>query len=106
VKTSAVSPVGEGLPDARAPRSQEIMRAPNRECRLEGMAGFCQEFSARSPKAVETLTKDQNQLLTLFDFPTEHWIHLPATDPVESPLSDWLTPPVKLQSTASTISRS
>jgi transposase-like protein len=33
---------------------------------------------------VETLTKDQDQLLMFFDFPAEHWIHLRTTNPVES----------------------
>ena len=49
--------------------------------------GFSEEFSARYPKAVETLTKDQDQLLTFFDFPAEHWIHLRTTNPVESPFA-------------------
>ena len=66
---------------------REIMRAPNRESALEDMARFSEEFSARYPKAVATLTKDQNQLLTFFDFPAEHWIHLRTTNPVESPFA-------------------
>ena len=36
---------------------------------------------------METLTKDQDQLLTFFDFPAEHWIHLRTTNPVESPFA-------------------
>lgn len=28
--------------------------------------------------------RDQDQLLTFYDFPAEHWIHLPITNPVES----------------------
>ena len=33
---------------------------------------------------METLTKDQDHLLTFFDFPAEHWIHLRTTNPIES----------------------
>jgi transposase-like protein len=79
------------LPKRLQPRARdmlrEIMRAPDRESALEDMARFSEEFSARYPKAVETLTKDQDQLLTFFDFPAEHWIHLRTTNPVESPFA-------------------
>jgi len=65
----------------------EIMRAPDRESALQDLAHFCEEFEARYPKAVEALTKDQDQLLTFFDFPAEHWLHLRTTNPVESPFA-------------------
>lgn len=86
-----IANVLDKLPKRLQPRAKdmlrEIMRAPNRESALEDMARFCQEFSGRYPKAVETLTKDQDQLLTFFDFPAEHWIHLRTTNPVESPFA-------------------
>ena len=50
-------------------------------CRLTG------EFETRYPKALETLIKDQDPLLTFFDFPAAHWIHLRTTNPIESPLA-------------------
>ena len=62
----------------------EIMYAPDRESALEEIERFSSEYQPRYPKAVETLTKDQNQLLTFFDFPAEHWIHLRTTNPIES----------------------
>ena len=65
----------------------EIMKAPDRESALEDMARFVAEFTARYPKAVATLTKDQDQLLTFSDFPAEHWIHLRTSNPVESPFA-------------------
>jgi transposase-like protein len=43
---------------------------------LEESAPFSEEYEARYPKAVETLTKDQDQSLTFFHVPAEHWIHL------------------------------
>jgi len=62
----------------------EIMYAPDRASALEEIAVFEQEYSARYPKAVETLCKDQEQMLTFFDFPAEHWRHLRTTNPIES----------------------
>ena len=62
----------------------EIMYAPDRESALEGIALFAQEYGPRYPKALETLTKDQDRLLTFLDFPAEHWLHLRTTNPVES----------------------
>jgi len=65
----------------------EVMYAPDRESALEEIALFSEEYGARYPKAVETLTKDQDQLLTFFDFPAEHWIHLRTPNPIESTFS-------------------
>ena len=35
-------------------------------------------------KACECLSKDRDVLLTFYDFPAEHWIHLRTTNPIES----------------------
>ena len=86
-----IANVLDKLPKRLQPRAKamlhEIMRAPDHESALEDMAHFSEEFGARYPKAVETLTKGQDQLLTFFDFPAEHWIHLRTTNPVESPFA-------------------
>jgi putative transposase len=65
----------------------EIMYAPDRESALKEITFFSEEYGVRYPKAVETLTKDQDQLLTFFDFPAKHWIHLRTTNPIESSFS-------------------
>jgi putative transposase len=62
----------------------EVMYAPDRASALEEIAVFEQAYGARYPKAVETLHKDQEQMLTFFDFPAEHWRHLRTTNPIES----------------------
>jgi len=62
----------------------EIMCAADRKSTLEEMALFEQGYRARYPKAVETLIKDQDRMLTFFDFPVEHWPHLRTTNPIES----------------------
>lgn len=45
---------------------------------------FISSYEAKYPKAAECLNKDRDVLLTFYDFPAEHWIHLRTTNPVES----------------------
>src|SRR4030042_1436957 len=45
---------------------------------------FVMMFQAKYAKAVECLTKDRDVLLTFYDFPAEHWVHLRTTNPIES----------------------
>jgi transposase-like protein len=86
-----IANVLDKLPKRMQPRAKdllhEIMRAPDRQSALEDIKRFSQEYQAKYPKAVETLTKDQDELLTFFDFPAEHWIHLRTTNPIESTFS-------------------
>jgi len=63
---------------------QDIWMAPSREKALKALDLFAQTFEAKYPKAVECLVKDQEVLLTFYDFPAEHWIHLRMTNPIES----------------------
>jgi putative transposase len=48
--------------------------------RLRALAAY----GAKWPKAVAKITNDLDVLLTFYDFPGEHWIHLPTTNPIES----------------------
>lgn len=79
------------LPKRLQPRAKdmlhEIMYAPDRESAREDIQRFAEEYEVRYPKAVECLLQDQDTLLTLFDFPAEHWIHLRTTNPIESPFA-------------------
>jgi transposase-like protein len=45
---------------------------------------FLETYRAKYPKATECLAKDREVLLTFYDFPAEHWIHLRTTNPIES----------------------
>jgi putative transposase len=45
---------------------------------------FVETYQAKYPKATECLAKDRAVLLTFYDFPAEHWIHLRTTNPIES----------------------
>jgi len=63
---------------------QDIWMAATRQDALKAFALFAQTFEAKYPKAVACLVKDQEVLLTFYDFPAEHWIHLRTTNPIES----------------------
>ena len=62
----------------------EIWQAETKADAQKAFALFVTTFGAKYPKAVECLTKDRDVLLTFYDFPAEHWIHLRTTNPIES----------------------
>ena len=47
-------------------------------------AAFRLAYGAKFPKAVAKVTDDLDELLAVYDFPAEHWIHLRTTNPIES----------------------
>ena len=62
----------------------------------EGLRGqFMSRYQALAPKAVERLTDDWERLVTFYQFPHEHWVHLRTTNIVESPFAT-----VRLRTTA------
>jgi transposase-like protein len=57
------------------------------ECRVDAeqaFDNFLLTYEAKYPKASECLAKDRDTLLTFYDFPGEHWLHLRTTNPIES----------------------
>jgi transposase-like protein len=62
----------------------EIYQAETRSDADAGIDNFATLFSAKYPKAVDKLVKDRDALLTFYDFPAAHWIHLRTTNPIES----------------------
>ena len=76
------------LPKSVQPKAKsalhEIMNAPTRADALKAIKSFVADFGPKYPKAAECLTKDQDALLSFFDFPAEHWKHLRTTNPIES----------------------
>ena len=83
-----IANVLDKLPKRSQPKAREhlheIMRAEDRKTALAEIDRFEQVFGDKYPKAVETLTKDKDQLLTFFDFPAAHWIHLRTSNAIES----------------------
>lgn len=45
---------------------------------------FCESYRDRYPKAVETLEKDRDRLMTFYQFPAAHWKHIRSTNVIES----------------------
>lgn len=86
-----IANVLDKLPKRVQPRAKEmlheIMYAPDRQSARQDIQRFGQEFQAKYPKVPECLLKDQDELLTFFDFPAEHWSHLRSTNPIESTFS-------------------
>ena len=66
---------------------REMMYAPSKaECE-KTIDAFVSEHQAKYPKATRCLDLDREKLLTHFDFPAQHWLHLRTTNVVESPFS-------------------
>ena len=48
------------------------------------MTSFQTAYGAKSPKAVAKITDDVEHLLAFYGYPSQHWIHLRTTNPIES----------------------
>jgi len=70
-------------PDAKK-LIHEMYLASTRSDALSAFAEFQVRYSAKHPRAVECLTKDEAVLFTFYNFPAEHWAHLRTTNPIES----------------------
>ena len=62
---------------------REIWDAEDRSHAEAAIVAFARDF-AKWPKAVAKLTRDKDALLTFYDHPAEHWIHLRTSNPIES----------------------
>lgn len=63
---------------------REIREAPTRKAAEEDIDRFEADYGAKYPKAVASLRRDQDKLLTFYDFPAEHWLHIRTSNPIES----------------------
>jgi transposase-like protein len=48
---------------------------------------FKKAFENRYPKAVETLERDWERMVTFYEFPLEHWGHIRTSNVIESPFA-------------------
>lgn len=62
----------------------EIYEAETRRDAETGIDAFSHQFGDKYPKAVDKLVKDREALLTFYDFPAAHWVHLRTANPIES----------------------
>jgi len=71
---------------------RKVWNAPDRATAEAAIGTFAEKYGAKYEKAVTCLTKDQDALLTFYDFPAEHWdlgrnawrAHLRTSNPIES----------------------
>jgi putative transposase len=86
-----VANVLDALPKSVQPTAKkmlaEIRDAEDRDHALAAAQDFDAEFRPRWPKAADKITGDLDRLLTFYDFPAEHWLHLKTSNPIESTFS-------------------
>jgi putative transposase len=79
------------LPKGSQPKAKgklhEIYLAESREAATKAFDLFVTTYQAKYPKATECLSKDRDVLLSFYDFPAEHWLHIRTTNPIESVFS-------------------
>lgn len=76
------------LPKRLQPEAKEklhqIWMAATKAAAEQAFDLFVATYQAKYPKATECLRKDHDALLSFYDFPAEHWVHLRTTNPIES----------------------
>lgn len=81
----------DALPKQQQPeatqRLRAMMYAQSRSACERKRDEFLLRFKKTDPKACATLTRDWERLVSFFDYPREHWIHLRTTNIVESPFA-------------------
>ena len=79
------------MPTSVQPRAKtdihEIWMAESRAAATKAFNAFLEKYRAKYPAACECLEKDRDVLLSFYDFPAEHWIHVRTTNPIESTFS-------------------
>jgi putative transposase len=65
----------------------EIAQAEDRTHAERAIQALVSDYGAKWPKAVAKVVDDTEALLTFFDYPAEHWLHLRTTNPIESTFS-------------------
>lgn len=79
------------IPRRSWPQARELLsRIPYAETRAESerlKAEFKKFFGRTYPKAVETLESDWERMVTFYQFPKEHWLHIRTTNVIESPFA-------------------
>ena len=66
---------------------KKMMYAPTRKACERGRHAFELRYRKTHPKACATLERDWERMVTYYDFPKEHWVHLRTTNIVESPFN-------------------
>ena len=86
-----ITNVLDALPKKERPRAREMLRdmayaETLAECE-QNREKFIRHYEKDYPKAVEKLLRDWDRMVTFYNFPKEHWVHLRTTNIVESPFA-------------------
>ena len=81
----------DALPKRGQAKAAELLKAmpyaeTQAECERQRDA-FVRLHRKTDPRAVDTLLRDWDRMVTFYAFPKEHWIHLRTTNIVESPFA-------------------
>jgi transposase-like protein len=76
------------LPKRLQPKAKsqlhEIYNAETKEMAEEQIDRFIAAYEDKYPKAVASLLRDRDTMLTFFDFPAAHWMSIRSTNVIES----------------------
>jgi transposase-like protein len=86
-ESNVLSKLPKGLQGRAKADLHAVWMAETRETAHQAFDTFVEKYAPKYPKATECLAKDREELLTFYDFPAEHWIHLRTTNPIESTFS-------------------
>jgi len=79
------------LPKSMQPKVKaslhEIWMAESKESAEKAFDETIKKFCDKYSKAMDCLEKDREELLTFYDFPAQHWIHIRTSNPIESMFS-------------------
>ena len=62
----------------------EIWQSETKVQANQAMDDCIERYEIKYPKATKCLEKDREALLTFYDFPAEHWVHIRTSNPIES----------------------
>jgi transposase-like protein len=83
-----VANVLNALPKSAHPGAKaalaEIYNAEDKRHAHAAAKAFANAYGAKFSKATAKITDDLDVLLTFYDYPAEHWIHLRTSNPIES----------------------
>lgn len=63
---------------------QNIYNAENQCDAIKAAESFVKQYEKKWPTAAAKIKDELDALLTFYDYPAEHWIHLRTTNPIES----------------------
>ena len=62
----------------------DIWEAETKEEAYQAFDSCVKRFEAKYPKAMNCLAKDKLEMLSFYDYPAQHWVHIRTSNPIES----------------------